>query len=156
MRLPGHIAHSVVVALLLAGCGLPQTATQPSAAGAQFADTGWDRAEPIDLVLTEYAFTPSHIRLRAGHAYLLHLENRGGSGHSLSAPAFFRAVAWRDGPAAREAGNSGAIEVAPGASKDIYLRPLRVGTFPIECSHFLHAVFGMTGDIVVEQRNSGE
>ncbi len=149
MGQPRYLVHYAVVALLLAGCGPSQTgAPHPSVAGAQFAEAG--RTEPIDLVLTEYRFTPSHIRLRAGHAYRLHLENRGSSGHSLSAPEFFRAAALRDGPAAAEAGNSGAIEVAPGASKEVYLRPLRAGTFPMACSHFLHPVFGMTGEIVVE------
>src|SRR3954452_445720 len=38
-----------------------------------------------------------------------------------------------------------------GQSKDIDLVPIEAGTYPLECSHLLHAViFGMTGETVVE------
>jgi uncharacterized cupredoxin-like copper-binding protein len=146
-----YSVHYALAALLLTGCAPKQTAApQSSIASAQLANAGPDRPEPIDLVLSEFAITPSHVRLRTDHAYRLHLENRGSSGHSLSAPEFFRAAAPREGPGAADATSSGGIEVAPGASKDIYLRPPRAGTFPMECSHFLHPSFGMSGDIVVE------
>ena len=32
---------------------------------------------------------------------------------------------------------------------DITLTPRATGTYKIECTHFLHSLFGMTGTIVV-------
>jgi uncharacterized cupredoxin-like copper-binding protein len=148
---PLYAVYAAVVATSLAGCGFGQTdAPQTTAAGGQFAAADWTRAEPIDVVLTEFALKPSQIRLRADRSYRLHLENRGSSDHSFSAPGFFRAAALHDDPVAAEARGSGAIEIARGKSTEVYLRPLGVGTFPMECSHFLHSNLGMTGDIVVE------
>ena len=146
------LSSLTMVALLLAGCaaGTPETPAAPAAASGGPAVTDWDRAEPIDIVLTDFAFDPDRIVLRANHPYRLHLENRGSGGHNLAAPDFFRAATLRDDAAGREARASGAIEVARGAAKDAYIEPLRPGTFPVECTHFLHALFGMTGQIVVE------
>jgi uncharacterized cupredoxin-like copper-binding protein len=125
-------------------------APQPSAAGGAVAAANWASAQPIDVVMTEFAFAPAHIRLRAGQPYRLHLENHGSGGHSISAPKFFASATWRDEATAAVAAGSDAIEVAPGAARDLYLTPRQTGTFPFECSHFLHSTFGMVGDIVVE------
>jgi plastocyanin len=150
--LMAKLSSLTMVALLLAGCaaGSPAGPSAPAAAGGAPAATDWDRAEPIDIVLTDFAFGPERIVLHVNHRYRLHLENRGSGGHNLAAPDFFRTATLRDDAAGGEARSSGAIEVARGAAKDTYVEPLRPGTFPVECTHLLHALFGMTGQIVVE------
>jgi uncharacterized cupredoxin-like copper-binding protein len=116
----------------------------------QSSQVDWDRAERIDVVLSDFDFTPSRIRLRPERPYRLHLENRGSGGHNLTAPDFFRSSVLREGPVANEVRASGSVEVARGEAKAIDLVPLRTGDFPMRCSHFLHSFFGMTGRIAVE------
>jgi hypothetical protein len=85
-----------------------------------------------------------------GHPYRLHLENRGSGGHNFDAPDFFRSAALRGDAAAELRDGEGAAELARDEAKDVYLVPTRAGTFPLECSHLLHAaIFGMIGEIEV-------
>jgi len=44
---------------------------------------------PIDIALTNYAFTPSTINLKAGTTYRMHFTNDGSKGHNFNAPEFF-------------------------------------------------------------------
>jgi len=43
----------------------------------------------------------------------------------------------------------GAIEVGSHQTLDITLTPLVAGSYPVECTHFLHSMFGMTATIDV-------
>jgi uncharacterized cupredoxin-like copper-binding protein len=136
--------------LLLAGCAAEREPTTPSAdPAAGLADVDWSRAQRVDVVLTEFDFAPNHLLFDRGRPYRLHLENRGTGGHNFAAPAFFDSVAFWDGPVAAEAQAKGGVELARGEVKEAYLVPLQAGTFPLECSHLLHPIFGMTGEIVV-------
>jgi uncharacterized cupredoxin-like copper-binding protein len=69
-------------------------------------------------------------------------------GATASAPPalFLLASAFPDG--APPAG--GKVELGPGQSQDLLLVPRAPGTYKLECTHFLHGLFGMTGTIVVE------
>ncbi|MCC2662844.1 MAG: hypothetical protein K0S81_4080 [Rhodospirillales bacterium] len=70
-------------------------------------------------------------------------------GHDFDAPDFFRTAALHEDAVAAEA-RKGAVELARGEAKDLYLVPGQTGTYPLECSHLLHAaIFGMTGEIEV-------
>ena len=130
------------LAAVLAAC----TAAPPSApAGAQRAENvDWSRAEPVEVSLTEFSFQPSRLTFAANRPYVLRLRNTGTGGHNFVAPAFFQSAAFRDAPPP-----AGTVELARGETKEIALVPLRPGEYPLECTHFLHELLGMTGQISV-------
>jgi len=111
------------------------------------AQPGWEQATPVEVVLSNFAFTPAELKLTAGQPYRLHLVNRGSAGHSFSAPAFFAAshLDPEDAAALRQ----GRVELRGGETRDIRLIPA-LGAYPVQCSHFMHAAMGMKGRIVVE------
>jgi uncharacterized cupredoxin-like copper-binding protein len=102
--------------------------------------------EAITIRLTNFAFTPEQLHLRVGVPVRLHLVNDSSGGHSFSAPAFFGAGAYPSGAPPRD----GTVEIAAGASVDITVVPHSAGTYKVECTHFLHSLFGMTGTIMVD------
>lgn len=139
----------LALVLGLAGCaGRPEPPPPPAAAAAA-KDVDWTQARPVDVALVDFAFEPERLVLERGRPYLLRLANRGSAGHDFSAPAFFATAALRDDAAGAEA-RQGAVEVAKGATVDLYLVPEQAGTYPLECTHLLHAdIFGMTGAVEV-------
>lgn len=119
------------------------------------ASTGWSAAtatvswaanpETIVVHLSSFAITPSTLHLQSGRAVLLHIVNDSSGGHDLSAPALFSSGAFPGGsPPAK-----GRIEVGSDSSRDILFVPGAAGSYPMECTHFLHSLFGMTGRVVV-------
>jgi len=129
--------HAAVALLLGVAASIPGTVrAQPSQGQA---------VETITVRLSNFAFTPRQLQLRVGVPVHLHLVNDSGGGHSFSAPAFFAASTYQSGASPRE----GTIQVAGGGSVDITLVPRAAGTYKLECTHFLHSGFGMTGTIVV-------
>jgi plastocyanin len=102
--------------------------------------------ERVEVALANFKFTPATIRFKHGQQYLLHLSSTGG--HSFAAKAFFAAATI---PAADRARiTNGKIDLAGGESVDIHLTAPAPGSYPVTCSHFLHASFGMTGKIIVD------
>lgn len=102
---------------------------------------------PVEILLTDFDFTPKHLRLRQGQLYRLHFVNRGSGGHNFSAPEFFRSADIE--PADAGAVRKGKVELAKGESRDVRLRPA-AGSYKVKCTHFLHSAFGMKGSITVE------
>ena len=99
----------------------------------------------IDVVLSNFKFTPATIQLAHGRPYVLHLSSHGG--HSFAAKAFFAAATL---PAADRARiKDGKIELDSGDSVDVHFVAPAPGRYPLKCTHFLHAGFGMTGSVVV-------
>ena len=119
--------------------------TLPAAAAAQAPD--WARAQRVEVKLSNFDFTPSTLRLRAGRPVVLHLVNTGSGGHDFTAPAFVAAARIRPGD--RAAVGKGRIEVRSRRSVAVALVP-KAGTYPLKCSHAFHKTFGMSGRIVVE------
>jgi uncharacterized cupredoxin-like copper-binding protein len=129
----------IVTALVIGLCGSASAATR-APAGAQ--------AKPVNIILSDFAFTPQNVRLHHGQAYQLRLMNRGSGGHNLAAPEFFAAAQVSPADAAAIAG--GRIEVGKGESRTLRLVPVAAGRYNMSCTHFLHAGFGMTGSITVD------
>jgi uncharacterized cupredoxin-like copper-binding protein len=145
------VAFVLLLGALAARPACADVGGTPSAAQASAAEVDWTRAQPYDVILTEFHFAPSRIVLRRGEPYALRLENKGRFRHTFTAPEFFRAVAFPPGEAATEAEkNGGSLSIAAGAIEEVDFAPLRVGTYPLECSKPLHGLFGMTGEIVVQ------
>lgn len=126
--------------LILAAAGL-------FASSAQAQEPDFSRAAQITVTLSSFDFAPAAIRLRAGQPVVLHLVNDAGGGHNFSAPEFFAASAIRT----EDQGliYKGAIELRGHQTKDIALIPRR-GSYKLRCTHTMHAMFGMKGDIVVD------
>src|ERR1700722_9447677 len=101
----------------------------------------------ITVHVSNFAFAPDRMHLRSGVPVRLHIVNAGTGSHNFSAPALFLlASAFPDGaPPA-----SGKVELAPWGSEDLLFVPRATGTYKLECTHLLHRLFGMTGNIVVE------
>lgn len=99
----------------------------------------------IDIALSNFKFAPATIPLVHGQHYVLHLSSSGG--HSFAAKAFFAAAAIE--PADRAQIEDGKIELGSDKSADIHFVAPAPGSYPIKCTHFLHASFGMTGKFVV-------
>jgi plastocyanin len=99
----------------------------------------------VDVALSNFAFTPATIELTHGQSYVLHLSSKGG--HSFAARAFFAAATMA--PADRARITDGKIELEGGENVDIRFTAPKAGVYPIKCTHFLHAGFGMTGKFVV-------
>jgi uncharacterized cupredoxin-like copper-binding protein len=105
-----------------------------------------DEIPTIAIRLSSFAFTPDQIRLRRGAPVRLQLVNESSGGHNFSAPEFFAASTFPAGTAPPD----GKIDVPAGKTIDIVVVPGTAGTYKLECTHFLHATFGMTGRIIVE------
>jgi plastocyanin len=104
-------------------------------------------AEPVTISLSDYAFAPAEINLKAGTAYRLHFTNAGTKDHDFTAPEFFAAaqiapddqIKVKRGTVAIDKGQEVEVTVMPGA-----------GNYKVSCTHFMHSMMGMHGTIAVQ------
>lgn len=101
----------------------------------------------VNVTLADFSFTPATLNFERGRHYRLHLENQGSGGHNFSGAAFFKAVSLDT--ASQSLVNKGKVEVPKGGSVDLDFTVVTPGTYPIKCTHFLHAGFGMTGSAII-------
>jgi uncharacterized cupredoxin-like copper-binding protein len=99
----------------------------------------------VTIRLSNFTFDPHQVQLHSSVPVTLHLVNDSSGGHNFSAPAFFAASAYLSGTPPL----GGKVEVAARESVDITVVPGAAGTYRVECTHFLHSLFGMTGSITV-------
>jgi len=128
----------IIAGVALSLCGSGSAATRPQAAG---------RVQRVNVILSDFVFTPQNLRLRRGQAYQLQFVNRGSDGHNFSAPEFFAAA--QVNPADTGAVLGGKVELGKGQSRTVRLIPA-AGNYRVTCTHFLHTNFGMTGSLVVD------
>ncbi len=131
---------TLLLAVTLAGCA---GKTAPVATPA--VSTG-STTETVTVALTNFAFTPDRITLRAGVPVRLRLVNQSTGDHDFSASGFFAASSFSAGSTAPP---DGKVEVAPQQTVEFALTPRVAGSYPVECTHFLHSLFGMTATIDV-------
>lgn len=139
-----HRVLSIVLGLLLAIA----VASAPSSVWPQ--PVQGSNVPTTTIRLSNFAFNPDQVTLRAGVPVRLHLVNDASGGHDFSAPGFFAASTFPSGSAPPR----GLIEVPAGGSADIVVMPGAPGTYKFECTHFLHSLFGMTGRIIVQGSSS--
>lgn len=130
MKIGQNLVAAIIVSFVLSGSASAQTAT------------------PLNISLTNYAFTPSAINLKAGTTYRMHFTNDGSKGHNFNAPQFFAASQIARGDESKI--DDGSVELDPGQAVDITLTPNRAGTYSLDCTHFLHSMLGMHGNITVQ------
>jgi plastocyanin len=103
----------------------------------------------INVSMTNYAFTPSTLTLKAGETYRIHFSNDSSKSHDFTAREFFQSATIASGDKPKlEDGDE--VELDGGQSADITLTPNRAGTYAATCTHFMHAMLGMKGQIVVQ------
>jgi uncharacterized cupredoxin-like copper-binding protein len=102
--------------------------------------------ETIVVHLSNFTITPEKLHLRSGRVVLLHIVNDSSGGHDLSAPELFAASTFPGGAPPTD----GRVEVGSKQSRDVVFMPRVPGTYKVECTHFLHSLFGMNGSILVE------
>ncbi len=107
------------------------------------ANAAADAPAGLTINVASYSYTPNPIQLAAGKPVTLTIVNQSGKGHDFTAKEFFAASAITKGAAP-----DGELELAAHETKSITLTP-RAGTYPVHCSHFLHASMGMKAEIVV-------
>jgi uncharacterized cupredoxin-like copper-binding protein len=133
-----------IVALPLA-VGLASCSAQPSLTNIEAAGPA-SGGEVITVQMSNFAFAPDDIRLKAGVPVRLRLVNGSDGGHNFSAPSFF---ATRRFPPSSSLPPKGTVEVPPHQTVEMAVVPQVRGTYPLECTHFLHSTFGMHGTIEV-------
>jgi plastocyanin len=104
-------------------------------------------AESITVSLTDYAFAPAALNLKAGTAYHLHLTNAGSKDHDFTAPEFFAAS--QIAPDDQAKVKRGTVAVDKGQDVDVTLTPA-AGNYKFTCTHFMHSMMGMRGTIAVQ------
>lgn len=136
------IAPLAATALLAACASTHPIEPQIAPASVDFAAATEQRVE-----LSSFDFTPQQIRLSAGRPYELVLVNVSSDGHDFAAPEFFAAAQVQADDA--ELITSGNVDLDGGETRRVHLVP-GAGTYDLVCTHTGHALFGMTGTIVVE------
>lgn len=162
LRAVGRASLCVVLPMVAVACASPEAtvdtpaelAAPPTAPLRQLPDgvapTDWASAETVTVRMTEFRFTPNRLEFEPGRPYHLRLVNEGERLHTFSSPGFFRAVALRAASAgAEEDASPVPTVVPPGGERVLSFVVLDRGSYPFECSMFLHDVFGMTGEITV-------
>ncbi len=143
MAFPQRAVFAIAI-LALGACAQKPTALDPVRTAAPSID--WNAARPVPVKLTDFDFSPSQLSFQAGQPVRLLLSNSGSGLHDFSAPAFFAAASFRSGGTVPAGGK---VAVAKDASAEIDLVPGAPGQYPLECTEFLHTMFGMTGTIAV-------
>jgi uncharacterized cupredoxin-like copper-binding protein len=134
--------------LMLAACGsAPPEADMARQAAAPSLE--WNSAPAITVRMSDFAFEPEHLSLRAGMPVRLVLVNDSGSEHNFSAPALFANSAFGPGSAPLA---DGAVTVAAKHTVELQLVPVKPGDYPLDCTEMLHSMFGMSGSIEVTAR----
>lgn len=109
-------------------------------------------AEAITVQMSNFAFSPAQLRLKAGVPVRLRLVNESSGGHDFSAPGFFAASSI---PSDSPAPANGAVAVGSHKTVEVVVVPRTPGTYRFECTHFLHGFFGMHGTITVSGQQIG-
>lgn len=102
----------------------------------------------ITVTMSNYAFAPEKIELLADSDYELQFVNTSNKGHDFAAPELF--AAGTVAPEDQAKVEDGKVEVEGGQTVELRFTPKKKGSYPVRCTHFLHASFGMTGTVTVE------
>jgi hypothetical protein len=108
------------VALSTSCAGVPSGDESDKVSPASTVLAAWSNAQRVTVVMTEYRFTPDHIRFRQGVRYRLRLENAGAELHEFTASAFFQAIDVANSEILTAGGQE--VVLQPGEEKEILFR----------------------------------
>jgi plastocyanin len=118
----------------------------PLTSSAQQTTAPANESNTITVRLSNFSFDPDHLRLKTGVPVRLRLVNESGGGHDFSAPTFFAASSFLPGSSAPP---NGEVGVGSHQTVEIAVVPRTPGSYRVECTHFLHSLFGMHGIVEV-------
>ncbi len=154
-----RIGLMVVAAGVLGACAARDVVLEEPPAGyvedaaARVAAVDWSRAESVEVRLAEYAFGPRNLTFRAGQPYRLRIENVGTGSHTFVSEGFFRSIAAKQlvgGESAISSPFLKTVAVSPKTVRELTFVAVQPGTYRLECTVPLHALFGMVGEIVIQ------
>lgn len=105
----------------------------------------WSDSETLTVIMVDNRFEPDHLTFKAGHPYILRLENHGKDMHEFTAPAFLKAATVRDKKLLANGGTD--IVVQPGKTVRVRLIAPAKGQYELTCAD--HDWDGMVGTISV-------
>ncbi len=132
--------------LSLAACSSSAPPVTDPARQAAAPTVDWQMAHAMTVKMTDFAFEPEHLTLRAGMPVRLVLVNDSGSEHNFSAPEFFASAAFGQITATV---SQGEVMVPAHKTAELELVPSKPGQYPLECTELMHSIFGMSGSIEV-------
>ena len=128
----------LALAAALAVFALPAAAQTPD----------WANAETVAVSMSNYAFTPSALTLRANQPYKLVFTSTVMKDHDFAAPELF--AAGTIAPEDMSKVSKGVVEVDDGGTVAVHFVPTKPGTYNFTCDHFMHSMLGMKGTAVVQ------
>ncbi|MDH4175454.1 MAG: hypothetical protein OEZ09_09925 [Betaproteobacteria bacterium] len=158
----GLLVMLALAAVLLAAChggatSTPEATALVTQAQRDAALDGADWTKKVDLTITirDYGYLPRELRLRSGQPYRITLVNHGSVPHYFTAPEFLATVAARKAEVPHQAEVKAPVfagfEIQPrGGSLNVYLVPLRTGSYRAYCHLKDHLAMGVEGVLVVE------
>ena len=114
-----------------------------------------DPASVVRIELSEYAFTPAQVTLKAGRPVTLHVVNTGLAPHMFASPYLSSQNLEIEGAEMDVDAPNGVkyVKLQPGKSAEIKFTPTQKGTFDFTCDlksqGRSHRARGMTGRLVV-------
>ena len=113
----------------------------------------WDKAEVVEVELSEHSYSPSDLVFERNNPYILRLNNTGVVSHDMVGGSFFGGIA------IKMAQNRGgrivtpvlrSIYVKPKQYMELWFVPVRAGAYSFFCSLDGHREGGMEGDVIIK------
>ena len=124
--------------VLLAGCSFgsstPSNSTTTNTANTVTPPVATPSGATVEVALSEYAFSPSNITLKANQSTTLTLSNTGRIAHTFVVAEL-----------------NINQEVAAGKTETITVTPTKAGTFQLDCTVGGHKQLGMHGTVTVTE-----
>ena len=108
----------------------------------------WSAAQTVTVSMSNYAFAPATLNLKANQPYKLVFTSTVNKDHDFSAPELFAAGTIAPEDAGKV--SKGVVEVDDGGTVAVRFMPTRAGTYNFTCDHFMHSMLGMHGQAVVQ------
>jgi plastocyanin len=108
----------------------------------------WSAAQTLTVSMSNYAFAPAALTLKANQPYKLVFTSTVMKDHDFAAPELF--AAGTVAPEDMGKVSKGVVEVDDGGTVAVHFMPTKPGTYNFTCDHFMHTMLGMKGTAVVQ------
>lgn len=114
----------------------------------------WKAMKTVTVQLFEHDYEPKELKLKVNQPYKIELVNTGDADHYYTSPDFFKSAAWRklmvNKSAEIKVDYVNAVEVLKKGQLDLYVIPVKKGSYTVYCTIDDHREKGMEGKIIVE------
>ena len=112
----------------------------------------WEKAAVVEVALDDFSFAPQVIELERHRPTVLRLKNVGTQMHDMSGGNFFQVALIRQvsiGAGRVVTPYIQSIQIRPKQQAEIWLLPVRTGTYSFQCNVAGHLERGMEGQVKV-------